>query len=450
MGIRGRAVLASVIVVLLVAGGTAVAVVTMVGSWVYSVSRSQAQDEFLQEARRIQAAQPSDASRIIASPDMTIVVDGRIIRLGTAKQADLTPEITAGNVRDLVVARRAVGPYRVLFATQVTVRGAPGSGGRGQPVQLYSVRPLLGVHDKIVSVIKVVGTCLAIGLILGAVVALWLSRYIVRPLKRIDQAAARASDGDITVRLGPQGAPELERLVESFNGLMDTHQHSLQQSRRFAADVSHELRTPLAALLPAGEVLQEESATMSADAREAAGLLNTEIHNLIRLVEDLIDISRHDSRQVELTVTDVDLVVLTHEVLEHRGWREQVAVRAQEAQLVVSADRRRIELVIANLVGNAVRHGRPPIAIHLFCEPDAAIIEVVNTGDPIPPAVQDRLFDRFYKAETARTRTQGSGLGLALTLENVRAHHGTIHVRSDRTATAFRVTLPRSDNTPGD
>lgn len=448
MGIRGRAVLASVLIVLLVAGGTAVAVVTTVGSWVYSVARSQAQDQFLQEARQIEQARPMAARGINTSPDTTIVVDGRIVRLGTAKRADLTQDVTSANHTDLQVLRRTKGPYRVLFGTQVTIGGPPGS--NGLQVQLYSVRPLLGVHDKIVSVLKVVGICLAVGVLLGALVALWLSRYIVRPLRRIDRAAARASDGDITVRLGQQGAPELEQLVNSFNGLMDTHEHSLQQSRRFAADVSHELRTPLAALLPAGEVLQEEAATMSPDAREAAGLLHSEIQNLARLVEDLIEISRHDGKQAVLSLGEVDLVALTRDVLDHRGWPDAVSVRARPERVMAEVDRRRIELVIANLVGNAVRHGRPPITVDLTETATGAVIEVTNAGEPIPPQVQDRLFDRFYKVETARTRTQGSGLGLALTLENVRAHRGTIEVRSDSASTAFRVTLPRSTTSQGD
>ncbi|MFC6706961.1 ATP-binding protein [Flexivirga alba] len=446
MGIRARTVIASIVVVLLVSGGTAVAVVATVGTWVYSVARSQAQDQFLQEARRIQQADLLAPRQITASPDMTIVVDGHITRLGSAKSADLTPGVTSTNHTDLQVLRRTRGLYRILFGTQVTLRGPPGS--NGVQVQLYSVRPLLGVHDKIVSVIKVVAICLLVGVLLGALVALWLSRYIVRPLQRIDRAAARASDGDITVRLGPQGAPELERLVQSFNGLMDTHEHSLQQSHRFAADVSHELRTPLAALLPAGEVLQEESASMSPDAREAAGLLNGEIQNLARLVEDLIEISRHDSGQVVLSLETTDLVELTNDVLDHRGWLDDVRVSAQP-HVIAQVDRRRIELVIANLVGNAVRHGRPPIAIDLASTPSDTVIEVTNAGEPIPPQVQDRLFDRFYKVETARTRTQGSGLGLALTLENVRAHHGRIGVHSDESATTFRVTLPNSPKRQG-
>lgn len=448
MGIRGRAVLASVVIVLLVAGGTAVAVVTTVGSWVYSVARSQAQDQFLQEAKQIQQDRPFGPGRIIASPDMTIVVDGHITRLGSAKSADLTQDVRSANHTDLQVLRRTRGPYRILFGTQVTVNGPPGSDG--VKVQLYSVRPLLGVHDKIVSVIKVVGICLAAGVLLGAAVAAWLSRYIVRPLRRIDDAAGRASDGDSTVRLQPQGTPELERLVESFNGLMDTHEHSLQQSRRFAADVSHELRTPLAALLPAGEVLQEESGEMSPDAREAAGLLNTEIQNLARLVEDLIEISRHDSRQAILALSDTDLVALTYDVLDHRGWREMVTVRSNRPEVVATIDRRRIELVIANLVGNAVTHGRPPITVELTAASDGVLLTVTNAGEQIPPEVQERLFDRFYKVATARTRTQGSGLGLALTLENVRAHHGTIEVRSDDSATTFRVELPWSAPTERD
>lgn len=448
MGIRGRAVIASVLIVLLVAGGTAVAVVTLVGSWVYSVARSQAQDQFVQDARRIEQAQPLGPSHIVAPPDMTIVVDGRIVRLGSAKQADLSADVTSGNNSDLVVTRRTTGPYRVLFGTQVTLRGPPGS--QGVPVQLYSIRPLLGVHDKIVSVIKVVGICLTIGLLLSMVIALWLSRYIVRPLRRIDRAAARASDGDASVRLEPQGAPELAQLVVSFNGLMDTHEHSLQQSRRFAADVSHELRTPLAALLPASEVLQEESDSMSADAREAAGLLHSEIRNLGRLVEDLIEISRHDSRQISLDLEETDLTELTNSVLQQRGWRDRVSVRVEHSPVVGVVDSRRMELVIANLVGNAIRHGRPPVTVDLRTVSGAVIIDVSNAGEPIPEQVQDRLFDRFYKLQSARTRTEGSGLGLALTLENVRAHHGTIRVQSDETVTTFRVILPRAAEDQGD
>ncbi|AKU15402.1 HAMP domain-containing sensor histidine kinase [Luteipulveratus mongoliensis] len=446
-GIRTRAALAFSCVVLVVVGGVSAALIYTVGPWIYSVTRSQAAEQFHSEAQQVQSERPNNISdlRDLLPWDVTAIVGDRVVNVGTAKQSDINPAFRTGGDTPLKVRKLPWGPNRVMLGTVITIRGAPGDGGAGQRVELYSIRPLLGVTDTIKSTVKVVALVSLAALVLSALLAAWLAGLVVRPLRRLDEAAARAANGDTTVRLPQQGVPELAELTATFNQMMRTHQNRLDQSKRFAADVSHELRTPLAALVPASEILEEEKGSMSPDAQVAAGLLIAESRNLARLVDDLIELSRYDSGRAALHLQPTDLVALSHNTIRHRGWQNDVSVAATPGRIHADVDPRRIELVVANLVGNAVRHGQPPVVLRLQGDATHATITVENAGPAIPAEVQAQLFNRFYKGEIARTRSEdqgGSGLGLSLVKENVQLHHGTVAVESVDGRTAFTVRLP--------
>ncbi len=169
--------------------------------------------------------------------------------------------------------------------------------------------------------------------------------------------------------------------------------------------------------------------------------MSSEIGKLTRLVEDLIEMSRHDSQQARLVLDDVDLVELTERTLESRGWTETVELRAPE-NVSTRVDSRRIDIVVANLVGNALRHGAPPVRVELSAEPGFSVITVVDHGPGISPEDRQAIFRRFYKVDTARGRSEGSGLGLSLAVENVHLHGGTIGVDQVDGRTIFTVRLP--------
>jgi two-component system sensor histidine kinase MtrB len=315
-------------------------------------------------------------------------------------------------------------------------------------VKAVTIRPLVGVQDKFDDLLRAVGLTLAAGVLVSGLLGLWIASTLVRPLKRLDEAAARAADGDLSVRLPEDGVAELAQVTTTFNNMVARNEavirgleESEEQSRRFVADVSHELRTPLAALVPVSEILREEIPNLPPDAAAAARIVSSEIGKLTRLVEDLIEMSRHDSQQARLVLDDVDLVELTERTLESRGWTETVELRAPE-NVSTRVDSRRIDIVVANLVGNALRHGAPPVRVELSAEPGFSVITVVDHGPGISPEDRQAIFRRFYKVDTARGRSEGSGLGLSLAVENVHLHGGTIGVDQVDGRTIFTVRLP--------
>jgi two-component system sensor histidine kinase MtrB len=217
------------------------------------------------------------------------------------------------------------------------------------------------------------------------------------------------------------------------------------RARRFAGDVSHELRTPLTAMTAVADILGDDTAA-SVDGTAAARLVAQEIRHLNRLVEDLIEISRFDAGSAQLIADDIDVAVAVQECLRTRNWTG-VCCKVP-AGLTVRLDRRRFDVIIANLVGNALRHGAPPVTVRASVQAGRAagselVLEVRDHGPGLPAGAIGHVFDRFYKADSARARSEGSGLGLAIARENARLHGGLIDAANDPGGGAvFTVRLP--------
>jgi two-component system, OmpR family, sensor histidine kinase MtrB len=265
------------------------------------------------------------------------------------------------------------------------------------------------------------------------------------------------SGGDLSVRIQPRGRDELAQLVTSFNEMasaLEDKVGDLEQmearARQFAGDVSHELRTPLTAMTAVVDILHEH-AGLTGDAAAAARLVGQEVKHLNRLVEDLIEISRFDAGTARLVTDETDVANAVIQCLRARGW-SSVSTDVP-AGLAAGLDRRRFDVILANLVGNALRHGGPPVTVKASVQSDSQggwqlAVEVRDHGDGLPPTAIPRIFDRFYKADTARARSDGSGLGLAIAWENARLHGGHIHAGNHPDGGAlFLVSLPL--NGPG-
>jgi two-component system, OmpR family, sensor histidine kinase MtrB len=292
--------------------------------------------------------------------------------------------------------------------------------------------------------------CLAVLLLLAVITALAFaaSRPVLRPVRRLARAAQRMSGGDLSVRIQPRGRDELAQLVTSFNEMaaaLEDKVSDLEQmearARRFAGDVSHELRTPLTAMTAVVDILHEHPG-LTGDAAAAARLVGQEVKHLNRLVEDLIEISRFDAGTVQLVTDETDVANAVSQCLRARGWSSVSS--AVPAGLIARLDRRRFDVILANLIGNALRHGGPPVTVQARIQSGGQLaVEVRDHGHGLPPAAIPHIFDRFYKADTARARSDGSGLGLAIAWENARLHGGHIHAGNHPDGGAvFIVSLP--------
>jgi two-component system sensor histidine kinase MtrB len=277
----------------------------------------------------------------------------------------------------------------------------------------------------------------AAGLLLAmiTIVAIAASRRVLLPVRRLAHAATRMSGGDLSVRIQPRSRDELAQLITSFNGMacaLEEKVRELEQmavrARQFAGDVSHELRTPLTAMTAVVGILHEHPG-LTGDAATAARLVLQEVKHLNRLVEDLIEISRFDAGTAQLVTDETDVANAVGRCLRARGWSG--VCTDVPAGLTARVDRRRFDVVLANLVGNAVRHGGPPVTVTAGIQPDGRgggqlAVEVRDHGHGLALAAIPHVFDRFFKADTARARSEGSGLGLAIAGENARLHGGHI------------------------
>jgi two-component system sensor histidine kinase MtrB len=271
-------------------------------------------------------------------------------------------------------------------------------------------------------------------------------------VRELRDTARRLAAGDLGARSPPRGADELAELTATVNEMAASLQSSMTamermqaDARRFAADVSHELRTPLTTLTAVTDVLADAADGMTPDAQESAQLAIAETQRLVGLVEDLMEVSRFDAGTVELRLEDVDVVAAVRACLRARGWLERVQLDAAR-DVRVRADRRRLDVIVANLVANALRHGAPPVRVRVSASAEDACVEVTDHGPGLAEEVLPHVFDRFYKADAARTRTAGSGLGLAIALENARLHGGTLSAGNAPGGGArFVLRLPREE-----
>ncbi|MFY1615847.1 ATP-binding protein [Micromonospora sp. WMMD736] len=372
---------------------------------------------------------------------------------------ELRQEVAAGRIAWQRVERD--GYPVLLIGTQLRI-DRPDRTSVASGVEVYSVRSLAPEQQSIDRLATLAWVTGGLSLILAVLLALLAAQGVLRPVRELGRAARRLGEGDLSTRLTVRGVDELADVTRTFNDTAATIERQVGElrrmeadARRFVADVSHELRTPLAAMTAVTDVLDEEADRLPGDAGRAARLVSQETQSLTQLVNDLIEVSRFDSGTARLALDDVDVAAAVTATLRLRGWTDRVRADLP-AGVVARLDPRRLDVIVANLVGNAFRHGTEPVSVRLATEPDWFTIEVTDEGPGLDPEVLPHVFDRFYKADTARSRSEGSGLGLAIAWENARLHRhagqpGSL-VASNRPhgGAVFTLRLPRSASDPAD
>ncbi|WP_214324804.1 sensor histidine kinase [Nonomuraea sediminis] len=317
-------------------------------------------------------------------------------------------------------------------------------------IEVYTARSLRSEQSSIDELAARAWLIGGVALVFAVVLALLATRGVLGPVRELGRAARLLGEGELRTRIAVRGSDELADVARTFNNTaaeLERHVKQLREmeadARRFVADVSHELRTPLAALAAVADVLDEEAAGLPEPAGRAARLVSQETINLTGLVNDLIEISRFDSGVAALALNEVDVAELVRATLRTRGWSEQVQTELPRA-VTARLDPRRVDVILANLVGNALRHGEPPVSVRLSADAHWIALEVRDHGPGLGEAVLPHVFDRFYKASAARARSEGSGLGLAIARENARLHQGDLTVSNAPDGGAvFTLRLPR-------
>jgi two-component system OmpR family sensor kinase len=394
----------------------------------------------------------------------------REIPSGQTDHPDPLPQLPAGGATAVPVdrileltARDGSQDYRVL-ARIGRLRIAGGPGPQGVPVIAVLGAPMAGVDRSmsvLVSALLVVG---AVVLLASLVVGWFIIRRDLRPLEAMTGTAERISAGDLSSRVGVRDdGSEVGRLGHAFDTMLDQIQASFgaqqaalaakekseTQLRQFVADASHELRTPLTAVRGYAELYRAGGLAEEPALEQAMSRIGTESRRMAALVEDLLLLARLDQgrplRQDPVVLSDLvhDAVSDVRAVEPDREVRESV-----EEGVVVQGDEDRLRQVIGNLFANVRVHTPASAAVDvvLSARDGVASLAVADHGPGVDPDHVEHIFDRFYRADTGRSRDRGgSGLGLAIATSVAGAHGGTIsHAPTPGGGATFTLTLPRT------
>ena len=319
---------------------------------------------------------------------------------------------------------------------------------KGQPYSPIVIRK--EASELIIDLARAYLTALPVAVLVAAFGVWWITRKALQPLQDVANAAEQIHAKALGQRLPQRSVnDEIGRLVHVLNDAFNRLERSFAQATRFSSDASHELKTPLTIMR--GEI--ESALRSEVDNQRIESLLDgllEQTERLSAIVEKLLLLSRADAGALTLRKEPVDLSAMCHELVEDAeilALRKKITTKFDiSPAIAVYADESYLRRILLNLLDNAIKYNVDggTVSISLGKSDSLAIFRIANTGPEIPPEHENRIFERFYRADPSRSsETVGSGLGLSICRELVLAHGGDIWLdRVQPGWTAFALTLP--------
>jgi two-component system, OmpR family, sensor histidine kinase MtrB len=428
-------------------------------SGIVSGEEARSLDSSLQLARNTltSKSEPASGAGLAGAFDAVLVVPGDGPRAATT--AGPVNQIPS-TLRDFVKAGQASYQYAVVhtegFSGPALIIGTPTS-SRVANLELYLIFPLTNEASTIALVRGTMVTGGVVLLVLLAGIAWLVSRQVVVPVRSASRIAERFAEGHLSERMPVRGEDDMARLAVSFNDMAESLSRQITQleefgnlQRRFTSDVSHELRTPLTTVRMAADLIYDHSADLHPALRRSTELMVSELDRFESLLNDLLEISRHDAGVAELSVEAVDLRATVRSALGNVGHLAEEAgiellVDMPPDEVIAEVDARRVERILRNLIANAIDHAEhKPVRIQMAADEDTVAVTVRDYGVGLRPGEEKLVFSRFWRSDPSRVRRSGgTGLGLAISVEDARLHQGRLEAWGEPGKGAcFRLTLP--------
>jgi heavy metal sensor kinase len=406
-------------------------------------------DEFVEEkGDPLASSREVLANLRLRGSTVAFLAVGRVL----GSSAPIPPNEVADIVRG---AGASSGGHQILALPQAGENGARAAVVRialgGQQFLAVAVQPL----DEVVADLAVLRSVLMLALPLMVALAgiggYWLARRNLAPLGSMAAQASRITHSNLGTRLDAgQAAEELTVLADSFNELLSRLDQSFDHMRRFVADASHELRTPISIIRGEADVALSHERS-SAEYQQALAIVLDESRRLSRLVDDLLNLARADAGRVKLQVAEFYLNDLVAECC--RSAQTLAAARGVEIEcpphddVAFRGDEELVRRMVMNLIDNAIRYSPAGGRVTATLESRGGDVEIriADTGAGIAPEAVPHLFERFYRADKARSRQDGGfGLGLAIVKWIAESHRGAVDLASTPgMGSTFTVTMPR-------
>jgi heavy metal sensor kinase len=453
----------------LLLGATFILVATVTFFGLQHYLRSNARDSLRRRATEVEqilARAPTDAAddaiaqeielhlapeannrfiRVTRSPGKLVFLSGPPSD-GSFNRFDFAARLPSGNTKTAAEFPTAILPEQHLIVGATSTDTVSGHYVLEIGLSMLSIEMALArLRDLLAVLLPTLIGCAAVGGYL-------LVKWALRPVDRLSQTAEQMSLQNLSLRLPVVATGDaLERLSISLNNMLGRLRDSVQSSLRFLADASHELRTPLTVIKGELQELSNEGGLTGDALRERVGSVLEEVARLEHLVSGLLALSRLDAGETQRECAELDLAELV------RSTAEQMRLMAEDRGIgielsglqraVIRGDRSRIKQIIVNLLDNAIRFtpARGSVILRTSEDEAYALLEVIDTGIGIPKASLPLVFDRFYRADEARSRDDGgAGLGLSIVKSICSMHGADIEVSSQLgEGSCFRVRFPR-------
>ncbi|MFI6040681.1 MtrAB system histidine kinase MtrB [Nocardia sp. NPDC051321] len=412
----------------------------------------------LKEARNALSSDGSPQTGVAGSYDVALVM------MSSGQQ-----EVNAGPIQDVPNELRNFVRRGQVSRQFTTVSDSSGYHGPaliiGSPstevptLEIYLIFPLAS-EARSLSLMR--GTMLIGGIVLlvllAAITAL-VTRQVVLPIRSAARIAGRFADGRLKERMLVRGEDDMARLAQAFNEMAESLSNQITQleefgnlQRRFTSDVSHELRTPLTTVRMAADLIHGSSDDLDPALARSAELLVNELDRFEGLLNDLLEISRHDAGVAELQIESLDVRMCARAAISTvrhlaKDAGVEVVMDLPEEPLVAEVDPRRVERVLRNLLANAIDHSEgKPVLIRMRGDSDANAVSVVvrDQGIGLRPGEEKLVFNRFWRSDPSRMRRSGgTGLGLSISVEDANLHEGRLEAWGEvGIGASFRLTLP--------
>lgn len=295
---------------------------------------------------------------------------------------------------------------------------------------VFMLSPVRQSEAAVVVMMDQLLICTVICLFLSIILTYFVANHLSRPIVRFSQVASRLGQGDYSVRFEGNGFTEIDELADTLNYATDEMGKTEALRRDFLANVSHDLRTPLTMVKAYAEMIRDISGNNKEKREEHAQVIIDEADRLAALVEDIQNLSKLQSGTAELEKSAFDLGALARTVIERFGVmaeRDGYVFRTEIADgVTVTADSKRIEQVLYNLIGNAVNYTGADKTVTVRVLTDKfgkALFAVTDTGKGIPEDEIPLVWDKYYRANMTKRSVVGSGLGLSI-VKNILQQHG--------------------------
>lgn len=304
----------------------------------------------------------------------------------------------------------------------------------GSLLQISAVHVMVNEQKMLARYLWRIVAAVAVAFLLIALLGYGVMRRGLKPLWRMAAQAAQIAPNTLSTRLSEQGAPkELQQLTRSFNAMLDRLNEGYQRLTQFSADLAHEIRTPVGALMGQCQVALYQPRSVE----EYETLLSNnmdELERISRMVENILFLARAGEAQSALNYGRLDVALELRRVADYfEGLAEERGIALSCAgEGTLKADAMLFQRALSNLVANAVRYADENSRIVLRAErrADAWWVQVINQGPPIAPAQLKKLFDRFYRADPARSAgNHASGLGLSIVRAIMTLHGGEVRAQ---------------------